>query len=532
MDKSISQRLADWVYNLKYEDIPPHVIEAAKRILLDSMACCLGGYHSHDAKVVRKVIDTLGGTAESTILGSTKKTNSYNAALMNAIQTRAMDYNDIYWKEDPSHPSDIIPAAIALGEREGKSGKDLLMAIVIGHEIEMRMCEFAHPGIRERGWHHATLTAFVSPLSAGKMLGLNAEQLMHAIAISGCRSFTPGAIAAGKLSMMKNTADPLSTHAGVISALLAKEGYTGTIEIFEGKEGLYKVLGGNFETEILFNGLGTDWRVPDIAFKAFPTEYLTQSPVTAALKLIKEKDVHWEQIEDVTVYTIHRAVDILADPSKYHPKEKETADHSMPYCVGAAIMDRMVTPLQFLPDRIADPKLIDFIQKIKVLADDELEARFPKVQPSRVELKLKTGEVLVQSVDYAQGDPREPMTDQDLMDKFYGLTKPYINDAQRAKIAANIRGLENIKKVDQFVASLVMPGTGKPTKAAAKAKPAPRAKSKKAAPAKKAVGKSKPNAKAKPKAKPKAKAKAKSKAKPVSKSKSRPASKSRPKRRK
>lgn len=517
MDKSISQRLADWVYNLKYEDIPPHVIEAAKRILLDSMACCLGGYHSHDAKVVRKVIDALGGTPESTILGSTKKTSSYNAALMNAIQTRSMDYNDIYWKEDPSHPSDIIPAAFALGEREGRSGKDLLMAIVIGHEIEMRMCEFAHPGIRERGWHHATLTAFVSPLSAGKMLGLNAEQLMHAIAISGCRSFTPGAIAAGKLSMMKNTADPLATHAGVISALLAKEGYTGTIEIFEGKEGLYKVLGGNFETEVLFNGLGTDWRVPDIAFKAFPTEYLTQSPVTAALKLIKEKNVFWEQIAEVTVYTIHRAVDILADPSKYHPKEKETADHSMPYCVGAAIMDRMVTPLQFLPHRIADPKLIDFIQRIKVLADDELEARFPKVQPSRVDLKLKSGEMLSQSVDYAQGDPREPMTNQDLMDKFYGLTKPYMNDAQRAKIAANINGLENIRKIGQFVTSLVMPGTGgsKPAKALTNTKSAAKTKAKKSTPPKGARAKARPAKKSK--SAPKAKAKAKPGAKSASK---------------
>lgn len=530
MDKSVSQRLADWVYNLKYEDIPPHVIESATRILLDAMACCLGGYHSHDAKVVRKVIDALGGTPESTILGSNKKTNSYNAALMNAIQTRSMDYNDIYWKEDPSHPSDIIPAAIALGEREDRSGKDLLMAIVIGHEIEMRMCEFAHPGIRERGWHHATLTAFVSPLSAGKMLGLTADQLMHAIAISGCRSFTPGAIAAGKLSMMKNTADPLATHAGVISALLAKEGYTGTIEIFEGKEGLYKVLGGNFETEVLFNGLGTDWRVPDIAYKAFPTEYLTQSPVTAALKLIKEKNVTWDQIEEVTVYTIHRAVDILADPSKYHPKEKETADHSMPYCVGAAIMDRMVTPLQFLPERIADPTLIDFIQKIKVLADDELEARFPKVQPSRVDLKLKTGEMLSQSVDYAQGDPREPMSDQDLMDKFYGLTKPYMSDTQRAKIAANIRNLENIKKIDQFVASMVMPGTGKPTKVAAKVKPSPKAKTKKATPAKKAVGKSKPKAKSNAKPKVKTAKKTAVKTKPTAKRTSK--QKARPKRKK
>ncbi len=456
MAKSVSQRLADWVYELKYEDIPPEVITAAKRILLDTMACCLGGHHSHDAGLVHKVVSAFGGKPESTILGSTEKTNCYNASLMNAVQVRAMDYNDIYWKEDPSHPSDIIPGPIALAEREGKGGKELLVAIVIGHEIEMRMCEFAHPGIRERGWHHATLTAFVSPLACGKMLGLNAEQLMHSVAISGCRSFTPGAIAAGKLSMMKNTADPMATHAGVISALLAQQGYTGTIEIFEGKEGMYKELGGNFETELLFDGLGKDWRVPQISFKAFPTEFLTQSPVTAALKLIKEKNINWEQIEEVKVYTIHRAVDILADPSKYHPKEKETADHSMPYCVGAAIMDRIVTPLQFKPERIADQKLIDFIQKIKVLADDELEKRFPATQPSRVEFKLKSGETLTKEVDFAKGDPREPMTDEDLMDKFYGLTKPHLSDDQRKQIAANINSIENFKTLDQFISAMVM----------------------------------------------------------------------------
>lgn len=519
MDKSISLRLAEWAHGLKYEDIPAEVITAAKRILLDSIACCLGGFHSHDSKVMRKVIDGLGGKPESSILGSTVRTNCYNAALMNAIQIRSMDYNDIYWKEDPSHPSDIIPAAIAMGERQGKSGKDLLVAIVIAHEIEMRMCEFAHPGIRERGWHHATLTAFCSPLSAGKMLDLTPEQMMHAIAISGCRSFTPGAIAAGKLSMMKNTADPLSTHAGVISALLAKEGYTGTIQIFEGKEGMYQVLGGNFETDLLFNGLGSDWRVPQIAFKAFPTEYLTQSPVTAALKLIKERNVTWDQIDEVRVFTIHRAVDILADPSKYHPKEKETADHSMPYCVGAAIMDRMVTPLQFLPERIADPKLIDFIQRIKVFADDELEARFPKVQPSRVEFTLKNGETMAMSVDYAQGDPREPMSDQDLMDKFYGLTKPYISDAQRRKIADTIAKLEKLGKVSQFVAELVMPGNVKKATAAAKpdAKKAVAKKPAKKAAPKKAVKKSAP----KKAARKVVKAGAKKAAKPKSKSRRR-----------
>ncbi len=132
-----------------------------------------------------------------------------SASLANALMVRVMDYNDIYWQQDPSHPSDIIPAAMALGEtsrwfreRPHSSG------IVLGHEFEMRLCEAAFPGIRERGWHHATLTAFVSPIVAGRMLGLPWEKIQHAIGISASRHATLGAVTAGKLTMMKNTVDP------------------------------------------------------------------------------------------------------------------------------------------------------------------------------------------------------------------------------------------------------------------------------------------------------------------------------------
>jgi 2-methylcitrate dehydratase len=128
----------------------------------------------------------------------------------------------------------------------------------------------------------------------------------------------------------------------------------------------------------------------------------------------------------------------------------------MPYCVGAAIVDRMVTPLQFRPERIADSELIDFLQRIKVEADDELEADFPKLQPSRVEFRMKSGETLTQSVDYAKGDPREPMSHDDLMDKFYGLTKPYTSDDHRKRIAADIEELEKFDRIETFLASLAM----------------------------------------------------------------------------
>lgn len=456
MEKTISRRFAEFVYDLKFEDIDAESIRHAKRFLFDTLGCALGGHRADDCKISLGVIESMGGNPEATVIATGFKTNAYMASLANALMVRVMDYNDIYWKEDPSHPSDIIPAALSVGEREGKSGKDLLLGIIIGHELEMRLCEYVTPGIRECGWHHATLTQFVSPLVAGKMLGLSVEQLTNAVGISGCHNFTLGAVAAGKLTMMKNTVDPMATQAGVLAALLAKDGYIGTEAIFEGKEGFCQQMGEGYKTEVLFDGLGKKFKIKDCSFKAFPTEFLTQSPVTAALKLIKTHDIKWEEVEEVTVHTIARAVDILADPTKYHPTSKETADHSMPYCVGVAIMDRMVTPLQFKHERIADPKLIDLIQKIKVVADEKLEAEFPELQPSVVDIKLKSGEVYTLRVAYAKGDPRETMTDEDLNDKFYGLTAEFMTDERRGQIREMVFELENVAAIEELMGILVV----------------------------------------------------------------------------
>jgi 2-methylcitrate dehydratase len=456
MEKSISRRIAEFAYNLRFEDIDPESIRHAKRFLFDTLGCALGGHRAEDCEISLGVIESLGGKPESTLIATGFRTNACMAALANALMVRVMDYNDIYWKEDPSHPSDIIPAALAVGEREGKSGKDLLVGIIIGYEIEMRLCEYVTPGIRERGWHHATLTQLVSPLVAGKMLGLSVDQLTNATGISGCHNFTLGAVAAGKLTMMKNTVDPMATQSGVMAALLAQKGFIGTEEIYEGKEGFCQQMGEGYKPEVLFDSLGREFRIKGCSFKAFPTEFLTQSPVTAALKLVKEHDIKWEDIAEVKVHTIHRAVDILADPSKYHPTSKETADHSMPYCVGAAIMDRMVTPLQFKEKRIADPKLIDLIQKIKVVADDKLEAEFPKLQPSIVDIRTMSGAAFTERVDYAKGDPRETMTDSDLMDKFYGLTADFLTEERRKEIHDMVYDMENVRSIAELMKALIV----------------------------------------------------------------------------
>ncbi len=221
----ITEQIADYALRLRYEDISPEAVREVKRFLLDSVGCAYGGSATRDVGIIMDYFKDMGGRKEASVFNSPHKFPLSNATLLNALMIRALDYNDIYWEEDPSHPSDIIPAALTPAEVLGKSGKDLIVGIILAYEFEMRMCEIAHPGIRERKWHHATLTGFVSPIVAGRIIGLSKEQMIHAIGISGSYHATFGAVTAGHLTMMKNTVDPLATQGGVFAAELALRGY-------------------------------------------------------------------------------------------------------------------------------------------------------------------------------------------------------------------------------------------------------------------------------------------------------------------
>src|SRR6478672_10204003 len=209
----LSYVIAEWACALKYEHLSPGAIQAAKLFWFDSVGCALGGSQQEDARILLEHHREMSGATErrsdeatkgkakeaedsnsnssptslgrsvasslvSTCFVSGFKTNPVDAAFMNAHMIRAMDYNDIYWKADPCHPSDIIAGPLALGEFNKLPGKDLVLATVIAYEIEMRLCEAGIPGIREYGWHHATLTAFAAPIAAGKCVNLSVDQMV------------------------------------------------------------------------------------------------------------------------------------------------------------------------------------------------------------------------------------------------------------------------------------------------------------------------------------------------------------------
>ncbi len=387
----------------------------------------------------------------ATVIGTGKRIDVVSASLANALMIRCMDYNDIYWNQDPSHPSDIFPAALACCERAKSDGRELIVGLVLGHEFEMRFCEAAFPGIRERGWHHATLTAFVSPIVAGRALHLGWEQIRHAVGISASRHATLGAVTAGKLTMMKNTVDPMATQSGVLAALMAEKGYTGPEHVVEGKEGLTHCFGPAWKLNLLTDGLGDSWRITQCGMKAFPTEALTHTPISAVLDIVKSNDLKPEQVEKVRIRSLARAADILSDPSKYDPQSKETADHSLPYVIAAALAERQVTPVQFEMRKIMDPTIRAQLRKVEVVADPEIEKVFPALQRVIVNLTTTDGRAFTKQLDYPKGDPRNPLSDAEVEEKFAALADGVLSNGAQKKLKNAIWNLEKVGSVSKLM---------------------------------------------------------------------------------
>src|SRR6266480_5455937 len=450
--ETITAKMARWAAALEFNHLSQDAVYQAKRFLLDSVGCALGGYQQHDVKIALQVIDEIAGRGPATVIGRGKKIDPVSASFANALMIRCMDYNDIYWKQDPSHPSDIFPAALACCERAKSDGRELIVGLVLGHEFEMRFCETAFPGIRERGWHHATLTAFVSPLVAGRALNLSWEQIQHAVGISASRHCTLGAVTAGKLTMMKNTVDPMATQSGVLAALKAEKGYTGPEHVVDGKEGLSHCFGPEWKLRLLTDGLGDSWRITQCGMKAFPTEALTHTPISAVLDLIKTNDLKPDQVEKVQIRSLARAADILSDPSKYDPHTKETADHSLPYVIAAAIVDRQVTPAQFEMKKIMDPAIRAQLKKVEVVADPEIEKVYPALQRVVVNITTIEGRTFTQQLDYPKGDPRNPLTDAEVEEKFAALADGVLSAGAQKKLIDTIWSLEKVGSVSKLMA--------------------------------------------------------------------------------
>jgi len=434
MKKTLAERLAEFAIGLKFENLPPSVVHEVKRRVIDSLGCALGAWHADPCVFARQVASTFSAERGATLLGTAHRAPMDWAAFANGCLVRYLDYNDTYLSREPAHPSDNIPAALAVGEAEGSPGRELILAIALAYEVQCRLCDTS--SIRARGWDHVTYGAFSTVIAAGRLMKLDAAALRHAIGIAGVASAALRQSRVGELSHWKGCAFANAARHGVFASLLARAGFTGPAPIFEGEKGFEKLVSGPLDDIRLPKD---DFMILKTSIKFWPAEYHSQSAIEAALKLRTQiNDI--AQVESVRIESHGAAVDIIgSEPEKWHPTTRETADHSLPYIVAASLADGEISERQFTPERLADPKLLDLVKRVEVHRHAELTAAYPGAVGNIITVRLRNNNnrtlTLTERVDYPRGHARNPLTDAEVETKFHSLADPVLG-SDRARTSS------------------------------------------------------------------------------------------------
>jgi len=454
---SLSERLAEYASSLTYDDLSEAVIVEAKKRMLDAVGCAIGAYGEAPVKAARRFAERGYPGSASTILGTRKRTTPDVATFVNGLMVRYFDFNDTYLSKEPGHPSDNIPACLATAEMEGRSGKDLLVAMVLAYEVQCRLCDAAN--LRHRGWDHVNYGLVSGALAAGKLLGLSREELAQAVNISLSSHLAMRQVRAGGLSMWKGFSFSNASRNAVFSALLAREGITGPSPVFEGEMGFFNQVSGRFQLDVKsFGGKGRRFRLEDTFMKFYPAEYHAQTAIWAALDLRKKIEGDpLNRIAHVGIETHEAGYSILGkDAEKWAPETRETADHSLPYIVTMALLEGKVDNETYAARKLKDPVVREFMKKVIVKEDRALTEAYPGSIPNRVTVKLDDGTTLAVQVDDPRGHPRNPMTEEEIEQKFRLLAAGVLKGPQVEKVLKFVRTIEKQTGVSPLFASCVV----------------------------------------------------------------------------
>jgi 2-methylcitrate dehydratase len=443
--------LSDYAHRLTFDDLTPETVHQVKRTLVDTLGCAAGAFDGEPAAIARTVASRVQGHPPARVLGTRTPTSADLAAFVNTVLVRYLDCNDTYAARGTGHPSDMIPAVLAAADVRRADGRSVITAIAVAYEAFCRIAD----RVALKGWDQGMFAAIGAACGAGKILGLDRAAMGNAISIAITSGVPLGVTRIGELSMWKGCATAAAIRTGVFAAELAAEGLTGPGHPFEGRDGLWQHLGIEAPKWERFGGTGEAFRINATSFKAYPSVIHTQGPIGLTLELRRQVSV--PQIESVRVATYGEAVRrTAAEAEKWDPETRETADHSIPYLVAAAIRDGAVTPATFTPSRIKDLALRPVIKKLTVVEEPEFTRRYPAESCTRVEVTTTDGRRVTAETSHPKGHHRNPLSDTEVEEKFKSLAVGALGAQRCDQVLAEVRGLERATTLDGLFESLMI----------------------------------------------------------------------------
>jgi 2-methylcitrate dehydratase PrpD len=426
----LTKYVAEFVLNLKYEDVPADVVSLGKKSILDGFGLALAGSMADSGPISRKYVEEYFGTSRenAALIGSSEKASPRFAAFVNGVSIHADDFDDtqLAIAKDRvygllTHPTaPVLPAAFAIAEVDNISGKALIAAYFAGVEVETKIAEAVAPRHYVDGFHSTgTCGSFGSAAASSKLKRLTLEQTQYAFGIVGAE-------AAGLRENFGTMTKPFQAgHAaenGVAAADLAALGWTAAPQILEAPRGFFHAYGGSFDLAAIQNKLGNPWTfaTPGVSLKPYPSGSLTHPAMSAMLRLIQKYNIAPADVEKVDIGTNQNMPNALIH---HRPQTGLQAKFSMEFCIAVLLLERTASLGQFTDAYVNRPEVKAMVKRVNFYVDPVAEKAGYDKMTSLITVHLKDGKRLTDRADFAKGSPADPMTMAEVNTKFRGCAE-------------------------------------------------------------------------------------------------------------
>jgi 2-methylcitrate dehydratase PrpD len=421
--EGLTRRLAEFLAAATYPDLSPKVIDDTKRATLDWLGSAMAGSLEPPARMAAQAVASMGDAAAA-------------KAFRGGVASHILELDDIHKTSTVHAAAAVIPAALAVAEREGADGRAFLLAVALGYEAALRVGEAVNPS-HYRYWHPTgTAATFGAAAAASSLLRLNAAQTLNALGTAGTQAAGLWEFNADG-TMSKHLHPGKAAMNGVLAADLARVGFTGATHILEGERGFFRAMSERWDETRITDDLGERWKISENCYKLHSCCGHTHSAIDLALEWRVGHGVETVRRIDVETYAPG-----LAIVGNARPRTPYQAKFSMAYCVASALLDGRVGLEQFSEARISAADIAALVERVSVKAAEDLTARYPAAWPARLTITTASGETFRSEADYPRGNPENPVSTEELEEKFRGLVVPRFGAAAVARAIDRVRGLD------------------------------------------------------------------------------------------
>ena len=426
VDNPYTREIAAFACGLRYEAIPDEVIERIKLLILDALGCALYGAELEWSRILRHTLGALDRSGDCVVWGTGERLSAPHAALVNGTLVQSFELDDVH-REGVLHVGAVtLPPLIAIAETQpGMSGRDFLAAAVAGYEVGPRVGMCMGPEHISQGWHSgATVGVFSAAAAAAAGLGLSQQQTVHALGIAGTQS--AGLMAAQYGAMVKRMHAGRAAQSGLYAALLAKNGFTGIVDVFESEYGgfctTFSRSQDRFELAKLTAGLGERWETQRISLKFYACVGSNHTTLDAIRELQEGHPFGPAEVERIVVHASKATVEHVGWP--YRPEGITAAQLNLPYCVATLLLAGDVSVDEFSEATVADPARMALAERVETVEDPAITARGAKFRHAvRVEVQLRDGTALETSVEAQRGSETRFAAASEVVEKFEQLAR-------------------------------------------------------------------------------------------------------------